>query len=285
MPATPSAHLQATATRFEAEISKLLLHDSVLPGAAPGLLGPLAEAARNEQLSAQELATQISRDPSAAARLIRFANSPLYAGTAPVRTLQAAITRMGLTSIRRLLLCLSLHGAPKPRLAALRERLAQHWRSSIEVAALSQVYAEHHSALDPDEAFLAGLIHQIGTLPILYLADARPELVGSVEMVDQLIDLLQARVGGQILASWRFPPNLAAVPGRVFDPPQQAETSQIEIADVVTVAAGLVRERLYNDTSVRQSAAWRKLQLDRPDGLELGVDIGAQLREAELLFA
>lgn len=284
MPELSSAEVREIATRFETEISGLLLHDSILPGAAPGLLGPLAEAARNEELSAQQLAAQISRDPSAAARLIRFANSPLYAGTAPVRTLQAAIARMGLNSMRRLLLCLSLHGATKPRLSALRERLARHWITSIEVAALSQVYADHYTHLDADEAFLAGLIHQIGVLPIIYLADARPELVGSVEMVDCLIDLLQARVGGQILASWRFPPGLAAIPGRVFGP-QQTGAGPPEIADVVIVAAGLVRERLHNDPGVRQSAAWRKLRLDEPGGLELGVDINAQLREAELLFA
>lgn len=283
MPELSSSEVMEIATRFDAEISSLLLHDSVLPGAAPGLLGPLADAARNEELSAQQLAAQISRDPSAAARLIRFANSPLYAGTAPVRTLQAAIARMGLSTMRRLLLCLSLHGAAKPRLSALRERLATHWITTIEVAALSQVYADHYTSLDPDEAFLAGLIHQIGVLPIIYLADARPELVGSVEMVDRLIELLKTRVGGRILANWRFPAGLAEVPERVADP-QHSGAGQPEIVDVVIVAIGLVRERRHQDSSVRSSAAWRKLRLNEPGGLELGVDIGAQIREAELLF-
>jgi len=284
MPAMPGPDVDAIAAQFEAQIARHLAQDSILPGAAMGLLASLADAARDEELSSRQLAAQIARDSTVAARLIRFANSPLHAGVEPVRTLQSAITRMGISSVRRLLLCLTLHGAPRPRQPALRERLARHWASSIEVAALSQVYADHYANLDPDEAFLGGLIHQIGALPVIYLADVRRDIAGDVAVVDRLIERLQARVGGQILTGWRFPPSLAEVPGRVFGP-QTSDSNPVEIADVVIVAVGLVRERLQQDSSVRQGMAWRKLHLDEPGGVELGVDVSEQIREAELLFA
>jgi len=284
MPAMPGPDVNAIAAQFEAQIARQLTQDSILPGAAMGLLASLADAARDEELDSRQLATEIARDSTVAARLIRFANSPLHASVEPVRTLQSAITRMGISSVRRLLLCLTLHGAPRPQHPALRERLARHWTTSIEVAALAQVYADHYANLDPDEAFLGGLIHQIGALPVIYLADTRRDIAGEAAVVDQLIERLQARVGGQILASWRFPPSLAEVPGRVFER-QPSDMGPVEIADVVIVAVGLLRERLQHDSSVRHSAAWRKLRLDEPGGMELGVDVSAQIREAELLFA
>jgi HD-like signal output (HDOD) protein len=248
----------------------------------PGVVGAIHQAAQRDDMSAQELAAEVARDPAVAARLIRVANSSLYGGVHRVATLTLAIARIGLPSTRRLILALSLAGATRPVHPQMRELLARQWKRSVEIAALSKVLAEHYTGIDPDEAFLAGLVHRIGILPIISIADTIPPIAMNPAIVDGVIEKLQVRLSTWLLNVWRFPAAMVSVPAGIADP-ARAHPGAADLCDVVSIAAvntagGGSGPDLY------PPHAWHKLKLHEVGGLVLGVNVSAQIEEARALF-
>jgi len=78
------------------------------------------------------------------------------------------------------------------------------WQHSIEVAAASQVIASKQPNIANDEAMLAGLIHQIGALPILMKAADMPELLEDPRRLDTLIDNLYPKIGEAFCVAGNF---------------------------------------------------------------------------------
>ena len=89
--------------------------------------------------------------------------------------------------------------------------MSELWNHSRKVAAVCHVLARLGSKLDPDRAMLAGLIHDIGAVPILSAAKEYPNLIENPELLDTTVNRLQARVGALVLRKWNFMDELADV--------------------------------------------------------------------------
>jgi HD-like signal output (HDOD) protein len=79
------------------------------------------------------------------------------------------------------------------------------WAHSSYVAAICAVLAHKMHGFDPDRAMLAGLIHDIGVVPILTCADRDPAFTANVKFIDQAIDELRADMGVMVIKAWNFP--------------------------------------------------------------------------------
>jgi HD-like signal output (HDOD) protein len=113
--------------------------------------------------------------------------------------------------VRNLVTSLVMEQMFRPTNKRLEKRMRDLWQHSIEVAAASQVIASKQPNIANDEAMLAGLLHQIGALPILMKAADMPELLEDSRRLDILIDNLYPKIGEAILKSWDFPENLITV--------------------------------------------------------------------------
>ncbi|MEQ1439176.1 HDOD domain-containing protein [Fontimonas sp. SYSU GA230001] len=186
-------------------------------------------------VSAARLAREIATDPASAARLLRAANSAAYGGR-PVADLQQAIARLGLPLTRTLVTRYALeqiHVARSPELVRI---LRASWVRSLEVAALAAVLARSRTPLNPATAMLAGLLREIGLLPLVGLVEARPELNDRPAELEAGLSNLHARVGVHLLRAWNFPDELAQVPVLSADLERQRD-GPADYADVVCVAA------------------------------------------------
>ena len=83
--------------------------------------------------------------------------------------------------------------------------MTELWSHSSYVAAISAVFAHKTPGFDPDRAMLAGLIHDIGIVPILTYADKHPEIVARPRDLAQTVKQLRAKIGVQIIRNWDFP--------------------------------------------------------------------------------
>jgi putative nucleotidyltransferase with HDIG domain len=161
--------------------------------------------------TAAQLADIIITDAALSARLLKVANSPLYRGRVAIDNIQMAVSRLGLSLVRNLVTSLVMEQMFQATSNRLDTRLRELWEHSTEVSAICQVIASKHRGLKVDEAMLAGLIHDIGKLPILMKADEKPELFGNSAVLDAVIESLHCKVGEAILKSWHFPESLIAV--------------------------------------------------------------------------
>ena len=114
-----------------------------------------------------DVARIISKDTSMAARLVRYANSPLYRGINNVTSVKTAITRIGIDAVKHAILSLAMRDVFTTAFKPIQSRMEALWEHSVAVAAKAALLAEQFAHLNREEAMLAGLIHDVGVIPIL----------------------------------------------------------------------------------------------------------------------
>ena len=124
--------------------------------------------------------------------------------------------------------------------------------------------AQKHPSIKSDEAMLAGLIHNIGMLPILMKAEDTPELLQDTRLLDDVIDRLHNKIGAAILESWDFSETLVAVPREYSNLEWDSENGP-DLVDIVQVAHIQSLENTDNaidPADFKDNKAFKKLGLD-----------------------
>ncbi len=170
----------------------------------PDIALQVQKAVKDKGTDVSEVARIVMADPPLVGRLLQVANSPMYRGRAPITTCQAAISRMGLHVTRDLVIGCSLQQLFDSESVLLQRAMRNEWRHSTHVAALCAVISRHGRGVDEDRAMLAGLVHNIGALPIIHYAEKYPELVRNETMLTTVIQQLSGEVGVQVLRRWEF---------------------------------------------------------------------------------
>ncbi|MBI5006300.1 MAG: HDOD domain-containing protein [Nitrosomonadales bacterium] len=191
-------------------------------------------------VSAGQIVSAVSSDPAFAAQLIKTANSAAYAGKPKVDNVNAAVTRLGYKMLRNLIVSVSMAKLAIIEKPALKRHLAEFWDHSREVAATSHVLARSQKHLNADQAMLAGLIHDIGRLPLFLHIDHKNLKVDDAAM-DAVIRRCSAMVGEQLLEIWEFPEELVEIPMAHEDIHRETGSPRASYADVVTIANMLTR--------------------------------------------
>jgi HD-like signal output (HDOD) protein len=186
--------------------------DSITLPTLPEVALEIREAASDPDVSIAMLASIIEHDSSIAARVVRVGNSSLLRGLEPVNDVKGAISRIGLSYTSTLVTTMAMQQIFLSTKESLNKRMRAIWVHSTDVAAVSHTLAKGQKGLKPELATLAGVIHQIGALPILSYAVGRGFLRDHPELLDQVLIELTPGVGRQILESWGFAPELVAVP-------------------------------------------------------------------------
>ncbi len=201
----------------------------------PDVAIKVRDAVSQGDLTAQKLADMIITDAALSTRLIQVANSPLYRGTVEVSNIQMAVTRLGNQTIRTLITSLVMQQMFKPSSPLLEEQFRETWEQSVNVSAISRALCSFTPHLNPDEAMLAGLIHQIGKLPILMLVEDIPEFKDSPSRLNKLLEKAHPAIGKLIMDNWDFPEELKLVASEYINF-QRESGPKADYIDLVQVA-------------------------------------------------
>lgn len=177
----------------------------------------------------------INLDPVIASKLIQVANSPVFRSVNPITNSHDAVNRLGLKATQNLVTSISLHNLFRSNNKLLNNRVQQLWRQSIQIASLSYTLAGMTRSINPDEALLAGLTHNIGALPIVTYADSLKETAYTEVEFEQTVDTLQGLVGEFILKKWNFPENILQIPCRSGNWYQDDDPA-LQLNDIVLLA-------------------------------------------------
>lgn len=169
------------------------------------------ENLENENAGMGQVAKVITTDAALSARLIQVANSPLLRASRSIDSVEAAITRMGATMTRNLVTSIAMEQMFQATSDVTDKYLRDLWEHSLQVAAISNALCRQFTKLKPDEALLAGLVHDIGALPIISRAEDIPELLNNEALLAHVIEQAHPMIGEAILKKWNFTPELIMV--------------------------------------------------------------------------
>lgn len=179
----------------------------------------------------QDIGDVVVLDASLTARLLKVVNSPLYGYDSRISTISRAITLIGLNDFHHLLLSTCAADMFK-RIPSSLVNMTDFWLHSIYCAVIARQLAKHCAVLHTERFFVAGMLHQVGSLLIyLRMPDESRELLLHAEgRFWQVAELEQARwgfsyadVGAELARQWRLPESLCVMLGCHLQPEQAGD--------------------------------------------------------------
>ena len=160
-------------------------------------------------------------------------------------------------------------------------KMREVWSRSTEIAGIAHVLCRHYTRLMPDQATLAGLVHQIGVLPILTFAEEHSELLADSISLNHVIEKIHPIIGDKILRTWEFPEPIAMVPMNYLDfSRDSAKADYVDIVQVATLQSYLGTNHPYTELDWSKIPSFAKLGLDPEVDMKADEDLNDAMEAA-----
>ena len=189
----------------------------------PQTLSEVLRVVRDESSSAQDLANVLMHDPALTAKVLRIVNSPYYGAKREVSSVSQAVITLGTRQVTALALSSSLYNLACKWESSIDQ--VRFWRHSLETAIGSRIIAEKVKYANVEEAFVAGLLHDLGTLILeKTYSEQFARIQKNCKDGESLIDLEEeawgtnhAKVGQFLLEQWNLPDSICTAVGHHHD--------------------------------------------------------------------
>lgn len=236
--------------------------DIQLPG-LPDVAMKVRKAVRDEQNDLNTVVRIIQADPGLSAHLVRIANSPLYRTRVPAENLTSAVRCFGLEGTSNLVTSYILRSMYMSRSKIIRELLAEVWRQSVKIASISSVLAGKCRGFDPHSAMLAGLLQEIGALPLLNQIEKQAIPIEDKNELREAVSKLTPQIGAVLLEKWGFDERYVEV-ARRRDAWDHDPEAPVDLADLVLMArlhSYIGTPKMHKFPRIDQVSAYHKLPL------------------------
>jgi HD-like signal output (HDOD) protein len=219
----------------------------------PEITLKIIELVENPRSTAQDLHKIISNDPALVARILKVVNSAFYGLPGQIASINRAIVLLGLNAVKNIVIAASLAKLFRGGRLSANFAAKDLWTHSIAVGVMSKLLVQKINNTLPDEAFLAGLIHDIGILvelqamrdSLVEVADrAAKENERYIMVEQQLIGVDHQALGAALTAKWKFPRSFQYVTGFHHQPMELGADCRwmsciVHVADHVVAGAGM----------------------------------------------
>ncbi|MEM9250846.1 MAG: HDOD domain-containing protein [Planctomycetota bacterium] len=242
--ASPSTST-ATPNPVVADAIREISHIATLPEVTIKII----QLVEDPDSTAQDLNKVISNDPALGARILKVVNSAFYGLPGQIGSINRAIVLLGLNAVKNIAIAASLAKLFRGGKICPQFDARDLWNQSIAAAAGTRLLAERIGLGLPDEAFLAGLIHDLGIMVEVQARRAKfVEAVGGVldgtyptlrQAEQALIGADHEAFGAELCKTWKFPASFAHVTGFHHRPMELAAehrtlTGLVFVADVIS---------------------------------------------------
>jgi HD-like signal output (HDOD) protein len=208
----------------------------------------IIEIVEDPKSTARDLHEVIKKDPALAVKVLKVVNSAFYGLPGQVASVDRAIILLGLSAVKNLAIAASIARLFKGKRISENFSAADLWRHNLAVAVSAKGLAKFSSHPGmADEVFVAGLIHDLGTLVerqaypdefARVIHRCSQEVVDFRECERELIGADHQAFGAALTAKWKFPRHLRAAVGFHHNPDQLSPELRgigtiIQVADVL----------------------------------------------------
>lgn len=202
------------------DIHQKVLTDHPEIASLPHVLVEVLKVSADPDSSAAQISKVILKDPALTAKILRVVNSPYYGRVREVTTINQAVVTLGVRSVTAIALSSSVYKMTENVEGMVSRK--RFWRHCLEVAIAARMIAEDIGFEPAEEAFVAGLLHEIGLLVLeASYPDEYRRMWKQVEAGEMLTDLEQkmlgtdhARAGQFLLDQWGVPRNIGEAAGK-----------------------------------------------------------------------
>jgi putative nucleotidyltransferase with HDIG domain len=205
---------------MDTDLLRKILNDNRELSSLPQTLSEVLRVARDEKSSAEQIAKVLMRDQAMTANVLRIVNSPFYGVGRNIGTVTQAVMTIGIWQVTALALSTSVYQMTTNWRSSL-DRV-RFWRHSLEVAIAARIIAERIRYAKVEDAFVAGLLHDIG---LLVLENSFPEKFEKfwseaaesadvLALEDEILGTNHARVGQFLLQRWFLPEQICEAVGK-----------------------------------------------------------------------
>jgi HD-like signal output (HDOD) protein len=200
-----------------------------------------------EDLALRDVARAASQDPVLVGRILSVSNSAAFAGTEPIRTVLAAVTRLGVANLKTVLFEAAAHQVFDSADQRIRASCRGLWIHSRAVAILAREIARYTCLDDLDDAYLGGLLHDIGK-PVVASLLLRSErvLLGTMTQIwfdadswIELVELSHRAIGIALSKTWNLP---ATVVSAISNCSEYDEATPRSVPNCIRLANALAKE-------------------------------------------
>jgi len=259
----------------------------------PEIALEVMRVAEDPLATGDDLNRVLSNDPTLSARILKIVNSAYYGVRREVTSIGTAIALLGFAAVKSIAIAASLTRMFRGGSIAGGFEARELWKHSIAVATAARALAVTVPGIDPSEAFLAGLMHDIGI--IVELQACRDEFGATIAALagDESLSFLDAETlhigatheafGLALCTAWRFPASLALVTGYHHRPLLLAEhegrlTALIHIADHLAARAALGYSRTVDRAEI-DPLVLQRLSPTNADIEAVASTLGAQVAD------
>ncbi|OHD74329.1 MAG: hypothetical protein A2V99_07360, partial [Spirochaetes bacterium RBG_16_67_19] len=172
----------------------------------PHILLRLIELCNRPENGLQEIARLINQDPALSERVLRLVNSAFYSLKQKITTIGEALLLLGLEAVKNIAISSSVYQVFQGPPARHGLDLKNFWWHSVRCGVIARRLAVKTAYASPDEAFLAGLMHDIGK--ILLWSSFRREYAGTgggLPAAERRLGLTHAEAGAWLIGRWQLP--------------------------------------------------------------------------------
>jgi len=213
----------------------------------PEVTSQIISIVEDPNSTARDLYQLVRTDPALSAKILKVVNSAFYGLPGQVATIDRAIVLLGLSAVKNIAIAASLARLFKGGVLDSGFDARELWSHSVAVGTIARMMAKHQGRLGSEEAFLAGLIHDLGmliecqTMPrklVEAIAVQRQQNLTLREAEQQVLGADHTEFGTALAEGWRFPRHLTMVIGYHHEPPKLAAPNRqlpmlIQAADIL----------------------------------------------------
>lgn len=224
------------------DLEQIIMTAGDLP-TIPVVATKVMQLMEDENSTADDLARVVASDPAVAARVLKISNSSFYGAQRQIQTLPHAIMMLGFVTLKSVVVTASVKQVYHPY--GLTEKLL--WEHSFGAGLAARLIAQELRQINPDEAFLGGLFHDIGKQIMNYLDKDKFQEVMQMCFNDG-IPFAQAEqllfhythedAGALVIKKWNFPEHLikAVQAHHSLDLGEDADPYLANLANVVSLS-------------------------------------------------